>query len=294
MKLNIEHIIEETLIAAAQNCNESFVNAAVKVYRAPFGSQNVDMELDQGFNAWLIHDYHEKGRYLVDQVQGDVTIKHIIKNSRYSIYKVRLEKQNIVLKDVITLEDYVLETERYFEENDLMKVRLYQNDDKWIILDEPEFYDQSLEEVIRKSVLTHYNNYCATYDPIHIREFAKMQSQLIYHLTTIIDFYESELNDDESYEVFIGQYATKDKESVLDLLLDDEQFQMIEVDGDETIVHMISENVQFAEVVVTSNRIEIEATSQVQLDMIKSLFENLVGSHAVHIKDEKLKLDDLL
>ncbi|MBN2796000.1 MAG: hypothetical protein JXR88_11380 [Clostridia bacterium] len=294
MNTKIENLVDEALIYAANERNQVFINKAIQVYHAPFGDQKTDLDMDQGFNNWLIHDYVYQGKSLIDDIEGDLIVKNSIKNSRYSVYKIRIEHEKIVLKDVVTGEDYVLQTEQYFEENDLMKIRIYPVENYWIMNDVPEFYDSSLEDVIRKSVMTQYNNYCAAFQPVHIREFVKSQSQLILHLTNIIDFYEAELNEDEGFEVYVSTFALKNRDEVLDLLLNTDDFLLIENDGDETIIHMVSDHVQLAEIVVTSFKMEIEAVSKVQLEMVKSTVSQILEDRVVFIKDEMLSLDDLL
>lgn len=293
----IRKVLDETLVHVSQKKNNKLVNDAFKWYKSPFGAVKTDMDLEYGFNNWLLHDYLVNQKTpLVEYYLNDFDKKAVeaVSKSVYSVFKVQIETNNVVFKDVITSQDYLIDSDQVFNNNDLLKVRLYPVDNKFVILDNVEYYDQSLETIIRKSVMNKYNEYCSANEPMGIQVFVKRHSQLIYHLTNIIDFYEAELEEEAGLDVYVATYAIKDKDELLDLLLDTDAFQLIEHNEYETIVDFVSEDVQLAEIVVTSQKVEIEVNSETGLLFAKETFESAVASKAVFVKDEIISLSDLL
>jgi hypothetical protein len=218
----------------------------------------------------------------------------IITRSVYSVFLVNHEKQNIVFKDLFTGIDYVLDTEQAFEAGDLLSVRLYPVGDKYLILDNAEFYETSMEQTIRQSVMSKYNEYCSSNEPIGIEVFVKEHSQLVYHLTNIIHYYEAELEEESDLAVFIAEYAIKEREALLDSLLDTDYFQIIETYEDEMTLVLLDDGNQIAELLVTSHKLEIEANSKAELSISRSILEQYNEGRAAFIKEAELSLDDVL
>lgn len=295
MKNKIRKTVDDALLHVSRKENRHMIEEALKIYLSPFGEQQVELDKEHGFNSWLIHDYASVvDSPLLEKFYEDSLMKETIEKSVYSIFKVVVETKQIVFKDVITSVDYIIDDDHLYNAGDLVKIRLYPVEDKWVMLDNPEYLEPSMETLVRKSVMSKYNAYCSMNEPMHIEVFVKTQSQLIYHLTNIIDFYEAELEDEDEYQVHVATYAMKDKEVLLDLLLDSDEFQMIEVDGDNTIVHMLSDDIQLAELVISHDRVEIESTSKSCLGLVRDAFERLLGASATFLKEEMLRLDDLL
>lgn len=285
--------VDELLLALNKQFGEE-IKTATKVYEGPFEGLNFDLDIDYGFNNWIIHDYKTKKGYLVDLVDMDEEIKNAIKGSVLSIFKVNLERNNIVFKDLITGEDYIIETEQLFNDGDIVKVRVYPKNHKYLIIDNPHFYSPTLESTIRKSVMSKYNEFCSKNEPIDIRDFIKNQAQLIYQLANIIDFYEAEMEDDESLYVYTVKYGIKDKEEALDLLLETEVFQITDQYEDETTLIVLDEGVQVAEVLVLPSFIEVEATNESLRKIAMDLIEGVLKEHAVKLSEEVLGIDDIL
>lgn len=276
------------------NKKDGYIEAARKVYENPFHGLNIDLDIDSGFNNWIIHDYKDQKGYLVDQMDMDVELSNSVKHSLISVFKVHLEKVNIVFKDIITGEDFIINSDQMFEDGDLIKVRLYPVDNHYTILDNPDFFNPALEATIRKSVMSQYNRYCSMNEPVDIRVFVKEQSQYIYHLANIIEFYESEMEDDETLYVYTAVYGIEDKEAVLDILLDHEAFQLVEQYEDETTIMLYNDGLEVAEILVLPKRIEVDAKDQALRELAKEYIETTLKEKAAKIKEDILSLDDIL
>lgn len=296
----INNIIDETLIFLAKNNYKTEIDRALKQYKSPFAEQGLDLDIEQGFNNWLIHDYQKSDKsyiisdYFKNKNIDDANLFNMINKSVLSIFKISIQNKNIVFKDIITQADYVIETEQEFNDGDVIKIRVYPFDNKFYIVDLGTYYSAELEPTIRKSVMSKYNEYCSANEPIKIDVFVKKHSILIYHLTNIIDYYESELSSEDEVSVFVATYAVKDRVLAIDKLVDSNSFQFSEQYDDELILVLLSDGAQVAEAVVTVNQIEIESNSSVLLSYSKAELEKVVGDTAVFVKEKELFLEDLI
>ncbi|MBI9014854.1 MAG: hypothetical protein JEZ08_21675 [Clostridiales bacterium] len=293
--IKINEAIEQILTSLTTDEYKDEVSKAFNIYKRPFSNFDVEIDIERGFNQWLIHDYKlSDGTKIAEKILTDKTMIDTIQNALYSVFKVHHEKNHIILKDVLTNKDYVLESDQLFEEGDLVCIRLYPVNNKYTVIDNPEFHDMSLETTIRKSVMSKYNEYCSSNEPMSIEVFIKEHSQLIYHLTNIIKYYENELEEEVDLSVFVAEFAIKEREVLLDNLLATDHFQIIETYEDEMILNVLDDGIQIGEAVVTHDRIEIETTSKGMLDIAKDILENCSEERAVFIKEGKMTIDDLL
>lgn len=299
----INNLIDEMLIYLAKNNYNEEIERALKIYKSPFVDQGVDIDLEHGFNSWLIHDYQKKnGSYIIkdyllnkniDVVDG-IDLFKLINESIFSIFKVSIQKDNVVFKDIITQVDYLIETDQKFNNADIIKIRIYPSNNKYYIVDNGAYFTEEFEPTIRKSVMSKYNEYCSTNEPMGIDEFVKKHSVLIYHLANIIDYYESELSVEDNLSVHMATYAVKNREPLIERLLLSGAFQIAETYDDEMVLTLLSDESQVAEIVITVNKIEIEATTKTLLSYAKTEFEKASGELAVFVKDEELFLEDLI
>lgn len=290
----IRNSIDKLIIELSEKHKEVLLRAE-KTYTNPFHGLNLDLDKDQGFNNWLIHDYKDQGVSVLDRLTlEDDQVKNTIKNSVISVFRVHIEKVNMVFKDIVTGEDFVVKTDQLFESGDLVKVRLYPVDNHFTIIDNPDFFNPEFENTIRKSIMSQYNRYCAMNEPMDIRVFVKSQSQYIYHLAAIIDYYEAEMEDDESLYVYTVLYGIEDKEEILDLLLDSEHFQLVEQFEDETTIMLYDDGVEISEVLVMPKRLEIDANSSALRDIAKEILEKLLKDKIAKLSEEVQGLDDIL
>lgn len=299
----IRNVVDEILIYLAKIDYREEIKSALKIYKSPFNNQKTDLDLEQGFNDWLIHDYKKKdGSYIASDYFKNINSNiidgidyfKVINNSIFSVYKVSIQKNNIIFKDIVTRVDYLIDTSEQYEDGDIIKVRLYPINNKNYIIENGTFYKSDFEKTIRKSIMSKYNDYCSVNEPMDIYEFVKDNSILIYHLTNIIKFYEDALAGEDDLCVYIGHYVLKNRKKIIEMLKSDNQFQLEDDYNDETIFTLLTDKMKSAEIVVAFNKIEIEATSKTLLTFSKSALEMLLNDLIAFVKDEELFLEDLL
>lgn len=287
--------VEQLLLSLSESEYSEEIEYAFNIFKRPFSHFDLDVDIEHGFNGWLIHDYKFRdGQTLAKKVLDSDQMISIITESVYSVFLVNHEKQNIVFKDLFTGRDYVLNTEQAFEAGDLLSVRLYPVGEKYLVLDNAEFYEPSMEQSIRQSVMSKYNEYCSSNEPIGIDVFVKEHSQLVYHLTNIIHYYEAELEEESDLAVFIAEYGIKEREILLDSLLATDYFQIIETYEDEMTLILLDDGIQIAELLVTSHKLEIEANSKAELSLSRSILDQHADGRAAFLKEAELSLDDVL
>lgn len=300
-KIDIRGLIDETLIYLGKNNYKNEIDKAFKFYKSPFKNDKSEIDIEHGFNDWLIHDYKKSdGLFIVeDYLKNKNSLKkdelgNIIKNSVFSIFKISIQNKHTVFKDIITNIDYIIDTDENYSHGEIIKIRVYPVGKEFCIIEEGVYYQNELESTIRKSVMSKYNEYCSVNKPMSIAEFVKVNSILIYHLTNIIEFYEAELVDEDDLKVLVATYAIKKGNEVVDKLLENSSFQLLEKNNDEVILIIIHEGSQAGEVLVLVNTVEVEATSRDLYIYSKSLIEETLEELIVFVKDEELNLEDLL
>lgn len=295
MIVKINNAIDEILISLAKETYKEEVKKALALYKKPFNNLDLDIDIEHGFNSWLIHDYKlADGTKLARKILKAKDMVEIIESAVYSAFKVHHEKKHLIFKDVFTNIDYVIESDQNFEDGDLICIRIYGIGSKFTVVDNPEFHDHALESTIRKSVMSKYNEYCSSNEPMAIDVFIKEHSQLIYHLTNIIQFYESEMEDEVDLSVYVAEYAVKERKQLLEDLLASDHFLMIESYDDEIILNLLDDGKQIGESVVTHDRLEIETNSKDMLDIAKNIVKEISNGRAIFIKERKLTIDELL
>lgn len=294
MKKDIQNLLDKGLMIMSQDKNKAIVAKAMDLYVSPFSDKTMREDHTKDFTMWFLHDYKQLGKSIFEINDINSPALENLQESLVSIFKVNYENKNMIFKDIFTNKDYKIDSDQFFDDGDLVQVRIYPVEDYYILLDEPLYFDTEYEKTIRKSIMYQYNNYCSVHGPIAIEDFIKSQSHMIYHLMTIIEYYEQVLQDDENLHVYVAKYKIEDKDSILDLILDSEDFQLIEHNKYETLIHHLSDEGVLAEVLVTSQWLEIECVSESILSLTQSVVESLIKDEGTFVSVDHLRLDDLI
>jgi hypothetical protein len=294
MKNEIQNLLDQGLMFMSQDQNKSFVARGLELYVSPFGDKTVGDDQTKDFTTWFLHDYRYKGQSIFTLNEINSPVLTCVERSLVSIFKVNFESKNMIFKDIITNKDYKIMSDQSFDDGDLIKIRIYPIEDYYILLDEPLYFDTEYEKTIRKSIMYQYNSYCSVHGPIAIDDFIKNQSHMVYHLMTLIEYYEEILQDDENLHVYVAKYKIEDKDNILDLILDSDDFQLIEHNKYETLIHHLSDEGILAELLVTSQWLEIECVSESILSLTQSVVESIIKDEATFISVDHLRLDDLI
>lgn len=294
MEKKIIEILDQGLALMSQEDMQGLVKEALETFKSPFSGQTIDLDIDNEFSDWMVNDYKIKGQSIFEYKNMTGPEQASIEASFVSIFKVSDEKDKIVFKDVFTQIDYLVQTTEVCRPGDLIKARLYPWQDHFLLISEPTFYDSNYESTVRKSVMYQYNSHCSVHGPSSVEDFIKGQSLMIYHLSSLIEYYEGVLEDDESLYVHLAKYKLDKKDDLLDVILDQNDFQLIEHNAYETLIHHMVADKIMAEILVDDQWMEVECTSKTDLMLTRERLEMLVGDKAVFLSESCLGLDDLL
>lgn len=294
MENKIKNLLDHGLNLMSEKAMEPIIKEAMDVFKSPFTGQSIDLEIDNDFSDWFLNDFKKNGQSILTMNGITSEEQQCIDDSFLSIFKVSDEKNKIVFKDILSQKDYMVKTTAICQPGDLIKGRLYPFENEFLLIDEPTYLDSNYDSTIRKSIMFQYNSYCSMNGPTTLEAFIKGQSLMIYHLSTLIEYYEGILEDDESLYVYVAKYKIENKELLLDELLNHNDFQLIEHNAYETLIHHLLSDKILAEVLVNDHWLELECVTETDLMLTRDRLEMLLGSKAVFISESRLGLDDLL
>lgn len=294
MENKIKNLLDQGLNLMSEKAMEPIIKEAMDIFKSPFAGQSIDVEIDNQFSDWFLNDYKKNGQsiFTMNGISNEAQV--CLEASFLSIFKVSDEKNKIVFKDILSQNDYVVKTTAICQPGDLIKGRLYPFENEFLLIDEPTYFDSNYDSTIRKSIMFQYNSYCSMNGPTALEAFIKDQSLMIYHLSTLIEYYEGVLEDDESLYVYVAKYKIENKDLLLDELLNHNDFQLIEHNTYETLIHHLVSDKILAEVLVNDHWVEVECVTETDLMLTRDRLEMVLGSKAVFISESRLGLDDLL
>lgn len=303
IKMDVKEIINDTvdklLFWALNEKRSDIVKHATEVFTKGSESE-ADMH---GFNDWFVHDYRTNdGKSIVDLyraehelAEGEIEALKSISESVYSAFERMPIKDKMVIKDLFTKSDYLLN--EVFDAASVMLVRVYKLEGKHVIVEPPEFMSDEYKTLLVKGMLEKYNEYCRLYAPVQMDVFVKEHSLVLYRFLSIIDNTATEYAlDDEDYVVHQSTYVIKNTPEAHGKLKVNENF-ILSLDDEAGAVFKIvtgeHEDV-VAEIVLADDRLEIECTTAEALEYSKNVIEEILGENATHLRDEVLNIDDLI
>lgn len=305
LDLNIlEELKEKILYVVLEKKNEDFVEKA----RDKFLLEHDD-DTAKGFTSWLIHDFVSEGKSAVDLYKKASTTSidkykkkdedskdylEIISNSLYSVFEIVKTENNKILKDIITKRDYLLVDEDDLFNNSIIVGRVYFDDGKAILSEEYTTYSESFKAVFRKGILEKYNDYIKVSGIIDLEDFVKENSSIFYKFVDVVEETDLAVNfDEEEYSVYQAIYAFKERSKIIEILDRIENSSKEEYDETES-VYIIKLNEISCELLVLTEKLELECLNRSQLEIFKEKLENILGDYIVHVRDEILTMDELI
>lgn len=258
-----------------------------------------EFSVPKGFFEWLVHDFIVEDRLIIDILKENMEINQNVYdgiiNSYISVFDVIKTKNNTILKDIFTGNDFKILEDLRFESEGIILTRVYPYKDGYIVL-ENDTYDNSFKSIFKKIILEKYNQYCSMYEPIDIECFLKDKSLLIYKFYEVIEDVIEKENDYDEFSLYQSLYMIQDKEKVNSILKKSDLIEFDEEYQNESVYKVYDENKHniIAEIVVTNNKLELECANKDYLDRCNELIDSILGVNVAHVKNEVLSIDDIL
>lgn len=290
----LNEILDEMLFFLSKKENGFIINSG----REAFGVKD-EFDVPKGFFDWLVHDYKINGKHILDILKEnkeiDCEVYEGIKNSYISVFNIIKTKNNVILKDIFTGNDFRLLEDLNIDDEGILLTRVYPYKDGYLLL-ENQAYADSFKSTFKKSILEKYNEYCAVYEPMDIEEFIKSKSLLVYKFYEVVENVIEEEHNHDDYYVYQGTFMIQDMDKFNDII---KKLDFVKFDDEfdsERIYSVYDSSISniLAEMVIKLKTIEIECSAKEYLDTVCQMLEEAFESSIVHVKNEVLSIDDIL
>jgi len=265
---------------------------------------NDDKTDTDGFAEWFIFNYRPEAgsKRLIDNYQlsqensTDLMIKEAlaaIKKSKRSLYEVRSEHDQAVLKDIFNNEDFVIEN-TIVEIDQLISGRIVVFEGKNYLVGDIFEIELHYKESIVKYILDQYNQYTITYGMISLDGFLDINGHLIYKVMVILNSIDDENSFENELMLHQATYAFRcTSESLY------EKFMTLHLpvfadEDDEPILRVMSEDTIVAEIEITNGQFYVLCNNEAHLNQMLEIMKPILSNEIVFMKTETYSLEDLL
>lgn len=253
-----------------------------------------------GFANWFLcdfkHDHKDMMTYYKQNqavIGEDKLALESIQQSIFSYFDVFEVEGKLLLKDMFTKADYKVENSELLVAGTIVAARIYPSENKHYI-EILENFDGEMHKHVTGAVLGKYNEYCAQHETIEIVEFIKTQSLLLYKFMNVfknVSFQDSDA--DEEFMVYQSDYVFKNRDKVIKGISTEGSFEFIDKEGGEEI-YGINLDGHVVEIVITANKLEIEAPTDAIRKEVKTKVEAHLMGDITFVHDVILNMDDIL
>lgn len=292
--------IESVLVKGIEYFLSKHSNSVIEAAKEEY-LKGIDGDYKEfGFDNWFLCDYVHEGKDMMTYYQQnqvvvaeDKEVIPFIQKSGFSYFEVFEIEGKSLLKDMFTKADYKVENSELLGDGTIVAARLYPADGKHYI-EILEQFDGEMQSHVTGAVLAKYNEYCSRFETIDIELFVRKHSLLLYKFMTVFRNVSLQDSDaDEEYMVYQSDYVFEDKDKVIDVISTNGAFEFIEASDGEEIYSFTTEG-QVVELVITDNKIEIEAPTHGTRVLIKTKVEELLSGYITFVQDIILNIDDIL
>jgi hypothetical protein len=290
----LNEVLDEMLFFLSKKENGFIINSG----REDFGVKD-EFSVPKGFFEWLVHDYKINDKYILDILKEnkeiDPEVYKGIKDSYISVFDIIKTKNNVILKDIFSGNDFKLLEDLNIDDGGILLTRVYPYKDGYLLL-ENQSYSESFKTTFKKSILEKYNEYCAVYEPMDIEEFIKSKSLLVYKFYEVVENVIEADQDQEDLYVYQGTFMIQDMDKFNDIIKGLDYIKFDDEYESERIYKVYDDSATsiLAEMVITLKKIEIECSSKDYLDAVCQMLDESFANSIVHVKNEVLSIDDIL
>ncbi len=253
-----------------------------------------------GFDNWFLCDFKYEDKDMMTYYLQNQTVMaeekpsvESVRQSWFSYFEVFEIEGKSLLKDLFTRADYKVENGELLGDGTIVAARLYPDGSKYYI-EILEQFDGETHQHVTGAVLAKYNEYCSQFGTVEIEQFIKEHSLLLYKFMTVfrnISFQESDAEDE--LMVYQSDYVFENRDKVIEEISTEGSFEFVDEDEGAEIYSVALEG-HIVEVVISSNKLEIEAPTEALRKSVKTKVESLLEGYISFVQDIILTIDDIL
>lgn len=252
----------------------------------------------QGFDEWYVFNYKPEGqeKTIYDlAVTNGIDAEGLLTNTFRSFFEVSVQRESTYLKDIFSGKDYLLVGETMTQGN-IVSMRLgYDVELKgYVQLCEAYNFEPLYKEVIKKYMMTQYNEFVKLNGPVPVESFVKDALQLIFKMHNIVNTLYDESDIEEELLLHEASYAFK---CTVDALVDklSEMPYDIYIDEEESdILRIISDEIIIAELEIIAPKMNVLCNTEKHLKQMMHAIETLGFDELVFLNQEILTIDGVL
>ena len=255
---------------------------------------------EYGFDNWFLCDFKYQNKdmmtyYVQNQsiLSEEKAYVECLSKSWFSYFEVFEIEGKSLLKDLFTKDDYKVENSDILADGTIVAARLYPYEGHYFI-EVLETFDGEMQQHVTGAVLAKYNEYCTRNGTVDISLFIEDQSLLLYKFMNVFKNVSNlETDAEEEYMVYQSDYVFEDRAKVIEVISTEGSFEFLESD-DGVEIYSYANDEGVIELVITQNKIEIEAPSDLSRQQVKSKVETLLEGYITFVQDLVLNIDDIL
>lgn len=265
---------------------------------------NDDKTDTDGFAEWFIFNFRNEadGKRLIDHYELShknannaemIEALAAIKKSKRSLYEVRSEHEQAVLKDIFSHEDYVIEN-TIVEIDQLISGRIVILNEKNYLVGDIFEIELHYKESIVKYILDQYNQYTIVAGMISLDGFLDLNGHLIYKIMVILSSIDEENSFENELMLYQATYAFRCTSDALYDKLMTLHLPVFADEDDEPILRVMEEDVIVAEIEITNGQFYVLCNNEAHLHQMLEIMKSILSDEIVFLKTETYSLEDLL
>lgn len=257
-----------------------------------------------GFAEWFIFNYRDaqKNEKLIDHyklsdqsadIPEVVEALDAIKASKRSLYEVRSDRDQAVLKDIFNNDDFIIEN-TIVELDQMISGRIVTLGHKHYLIGDIYEIESHYKESIVKFILDQYNQYTTSMGRMTLDAFLDIQGHLIYKVKDIVNSIDEENSFEEELMLYQATYGFRcTQEALYDRILEI-NLPVFPDEDDEPILRVMQEDVIIAEIEITNGQFYVLCNNEAHLHQMIDLMNTVINEDIVFLKTETYTLEELL
>ena len=244
-----------------------------------------------GFAEWFIFNYRDtqKNEKMIDHyklsdqsadIPEVIEALEAIKASKRSLYEVRSDRDQAVLKDIFNNDDFIIEN-TIVELDQMISGRIVTLGHKHYLIGDIYEIESHYKESIVEFILDQYNQYTNSMGRMSLDAFLDIQGHLIYKVKDIVHSIDEENSFEEELMLYQATYGFRcTQEALYDRILEI-NLPVFPDEDDEPILRVMQEDVIIAEIEITNGQFYVLCNNEAHLHQMIDLMNTVINEDIV-------------